>query len=259
MVSFLEGLALQWVDEFARYFLIAGAVFVLLRLVLAPLKRHRNVQPKKADRKRIWREVLYSARTCLVFAVIALGIDAGVEAGILKIHTEEGRWLETAGATLLMIVAHDAYFYWAHRLMHHPRLFRLFHITHHKSHAPTPWTAYSFDWAEALVMASFLPLFTALVPIHAAGAIFWAFHQLIRNALGHSGVEIMPRWLAASPRWGWMTSVMHHDMHHRHYNANFGLYFTWWDRLMGTEHPDYRAEYDRVTLRAKRNEVPARA
>jgi sterol desaturase/sphingolipid hydroxylase (fatty acid hydroxylase superfamily) len=29
-------------------------------------------------------------------------------------------------------------------------------------------------------------------------------------------------------------------MHHEHAPRNFGLYFTWWDRLMGTEHPDYR-------------------
>ena len=24
---------------------------------------------------------------------------------------------------------------------------------------------------------------------------------------------------------------------------NFGLYFTFWDRLMGTEHPDYHARF----------------
>lgn len=35
--------------------------------------------------------------------------------------------------------------------------------------------------------------------------------------------------------------VTHHDMHHANGNSNFGLYFTWWDRLMGTEHQDYVA------------------
>jgi sterol desaturase/sphingolipid hydroxylase (fatty acid hydroxylase superfamily) len=24
---------------------------------------------------------------------------------------------------------------------------------------------------------------------------------------------------------------------------NYGLYFTWWDRWMGTEHPDYLARF----------------
>lgn len=36
--------------------------------------------------------------------------------------------------------------------------------------------------------------------------------------------------------------VTHHDMHHTSGNSNFGLYFTWWDRMMGTEHPQYLAK-----------------
>jgi sterol desaturase/sphingolipid hydroxylase (fatty acid hydroxylase superfamily) len=28
-----------------------------------------------------------------------------------------------------------------------------------------------------------------------------------------------------------------HDLHHSSYHYNFGFHFTWWDRLMGTEHP----------------------
>lgn len=36
--------------------------------------------------------------------------------------------------------------------------------------------------------------------------------------------------------------VTHHDMHHASGNSNFGLYFTWWDRMMGTEHPQYLAK-----------------
>jgi hypothetical protein len=31
---------------------------------------------------------------------------------------------------------------------------------------------------------------------------------------------------------------------------HFGLYFTWWDRMMGTEHPQYRAIFREVTGRA---------
>ncbi len=31
-------------------------------------------------------------------------------------------------------------------------------------------------------------------------------------------------------------------MHHAWGHSNYGLYFTWWDRLCGTEHPRYRDE-----------------
>ena len=36
-------------------------------------------------------------------------------------------------------------------------------------------------------------------------------------------------------------------MHHENGAYNFGVYFTWWDRAMGTIHPDYEARFDQVT------------
>jgi sterol desaturase/sphingolipid hydroxylase (fatty acid hydroxylase superfamily) len=42
-------------------------------------------------------------------------------------------------------------------------------------------------------------------------------------------------------------------MHHEHAPRNFGLYFTWWDRFMGTEHPEYRT---RTKLVTPDNEMP---
>jgi sterol desaturase/sphingolipid hydroxylase (fatty acid hydroxylase superfamily) len=64
--------------------------------------------------------------------------------------------------------------------------------------------------------------------------------MIVRNVLGHAGVELLPRsWLAGW--WGrWFTTTLHHDLHHAHGRLNYGLYFTFWDRLCGTEHPDYR-------------------
>ena len=72
-------------------------------------------------------------------------------------------------------------------------------------------------------------------------AIFlFLVHMIVRNVLGHSGYELLPRSLAHSVAWGWSNSVTHHDLHHETFRWNYGLYFTWWDRLMGTEHPQYR-------------------
>ena len=64
--------------------------------------------------------------------------------------------------------------------------------------------------------------------------------MIVRNVMGHAGVELMPRGLADSRWFGWINSTTHHDLHHATFNYNYGLYFTWWDKLMGTEHPAYR-------------------
>ena len=41
----------------------------------------------------------------------------------------------------------------------------------------------------------------------------------------------------------WITTVTHHDLHHAQAGWNYGLYFTWWDRMMGTEHPRYYEKF----------------
>ena len=56
----------------------------------------------------------------------------------------------------------------------------------------------------------------------------------------------------------WITTTTHHDMHHgTSFNHNYGFYFTWWDRWMGTEHPRYREAFREVTNRARAPETIA--
>jgi sterol desaturase/sphingolipid hydroxylase (fatty acid hydroxylase superfamily) len=71
----------------------------------------------------------------------------------------------------------------------------------------------------------------------------------VRNTIGHSGYELMPAGRDGRPLFDWVTSVTHHDLHHAYSEYNFGLYFTWWDRWMGTEHPEYHARFARALRR----------
>jgi sterol desaturase/sphingolipid hydroxylase (fatty acid hydroxylase superfamily) len=68
-------------------------------------------------------------------------------------------------------------------------------------------------------------------------------HQIARNTIGHCGYAIMPARRDGKPLLYWITTPTHHDIHHAEAGWNYGLYFTWWDRLMGTEHPEYHARY----------------
>ncbi len=52
---------------------------------------------------------------------------------------------------LFYLAVQDTYYYWAHRVMHHPRLFSWMHAGHHRSRQPTPFASFAFDPAEALV------------------------------------------------------------------------------------------------------------
>jgi sterol desaturase/sphingolipid hydroxylase (fatty acid hydroxylase superfamily) len=101
-------------------------------------------------------------------------------------------------------------------------------------------------------MALFTPLWLLLVPMHTLGLFLFMAFMIIRNVMGHAGVELMPRALADSRWFGWINATTHHDLHHSSFHHNYGLYFTWWDRIMGTEHPAYREQ-----LRGNREEGAA--
>ncbi len=241
-------------SDAGRYLVFAGALAGLLWLLPAGWIAARRLQSKLASRSDRVREIAYSLQTVLIFALTGYAVHAAARHGLVTIKRGlPADELVQAGATLLlMIVAHDAYFYWTHRAMHHRLLFRFCHRTHHRSHTPTPWAAYAFDWPEAIVQAMFLPLFVLFVPVHGIVSYLFLTHMIVRNVMAHAGVELFPRGWAGSRWLGWMTATTHHDQHHATSRWNYGLYFTWWDWLMGTEHPDYVRTFDRATGRDAR-------
>ena len=239
--TFLQIWPLILLGDLARYVIGAGVVFLAVSVWWGRALAARRIQlrcPMPADVKR---EITYSLLTVVIFSFVGYGMLLGVRGGALRVYgaISDYGWLWWALSIGVLIVAHDTYFYWTHRLLHHPRVFRWAHRTHHLSHTPTPWAAYAFAPAEAVVQAVYLPLILLVVPAHGSVIFVFVTHMILRNAIGHCGVELMPRGVLRWLRWQPITAVTHHDLHHSTVRWNFGLYFTWWDRLMGTEHPDY--------------------
>ncbi|MGD9538760.1 MAG: sterol desaturase family protein [Alphaproteobacteria bacterium] len=242
--------ALLSLDAARNVGVIAGVLLLVAGVLRLTRWRGRiqDYRPRLAD---YGRELGYLALTAFVFGLVGFGTFVGMQFGVLRIVAASpgDDVASLVVGSVVLIVAHDAYFYWTHRLMHHPRLFRFFHRGHHRSRAPTVLAAYAFGWPEAIVQAAFVPLMAFLMPVHATALMVFLSFMIVRNAVGHSGVELYPRWFGTSPLTAWNTTVTHHDLHHQHGDANFGLYFRWWDRLMGTEHPDYAARFEQATRR----------
>jgi len=232
--------------DLGRYLIAAGLMTVLL-IVFRGWAKHRRIQKRGAKASDYRREFLSSLRTVLVFGVTTLATLIGTEFGIIKLKLDAAPLLTVAWQTALIIVIHDAYFYWIHRAMHTKRLFRATHLHHHKSRTPTPWAAYSFSPWEAAFEAAFVPLFllaTSMMGFAFAGFAMFLFlwHMIIRNVMAHAGHEIFPAGWVDNPLVSWISTTTHHDLHHSE-GHNFGFYFTWWDQWMGTEHPRYKEEF----------------
>lgn len=234
--------------DFIRYFAGAGGIYLLVNTLFSSRLRARKIRRASPPKGQIRREILASLRTVAIFGANGTVIVMGAEAGILSVYTEvaDYGWGYLALSAVLLILFHDAWFYWTHRILHYPPAFRRLHRLHHRSHNPTPFTSYSFDTGEAIINAIYLPLALLVIPAHPLALFVFVTHMMLRNTMGHSGFELFPANKQGKPLFDWMTTVTHHDLHHAHAGYNMGLYFTWWDRLMGTEHPAYQAEFARV-------------
>ncbi|HET9160168.1 MAG TPA: sterol desaturase family protein [Caulobacteraceae bacterium] len=245
MSEFWRGIPAEWLGNMTtdvrRYIIFAVAVWAILYLALGWVLRNRRIRDKDAAPKQMIVEFAMSIRSIAIFSTIGLSIYILDELKLMPLpHLAQSWgpvWFWVSLAT--MIVAHDAYFYWVHRIMHRPRWFRSTHRRHHLSHITTPFTAYSFDLAEAALMAGFVPVWLMIFPTPFAATGLFMLHQIFRNTLLHAGYELMPARRDGRPMFDFLTTATHHNLHHMAAPYNFGLYFTFWDRMMGTENPRY--------------------
>jgi Delta7-sterol 5-desaturase len=249
--------------DFGRYLIAASLTFAIVWGLRRTALKARKIQSREATRADMRREFGQSLQSAIVYTFLATFLIWGTEHGVFQKFDGSFGWAGDLAVLAGIIIAHDAYFYWTHRAMHHPRLFKTFHRAHHRSITPTPWAAYSFAIPEAAVMFLFVPLWQFFVPTPGWVMFAWLNFQIIRNAMGHAGFEFFPRWWLASPLTRWINTTVHHDLHHNGgFNTNYGLYFTWWDKWMGTEHRDYHARFQEVAGRsaaAQPKGVPAQA
>jgi sterol desaturase/sphingolipid hydroxylase (fatty acid hydroxylase superfamily) len=246
--SYLEALPGAWLLDTGRYAVAASTMAAMLAIWAARLAP-RKLQSRNASGRDIRREILASLRSAMIFSLLGALVVVCSRRGWMTVYAGNDR----AGPVYLvlslaaMLVVHDAYFYWTHRAMHHRRLFAFFHRTHHLSRTPTPWAAYAFSVPEAIVQGAFVPLFLIFVPMHALALFAFVAIQITRNVMGHAGIEVHPRAFGPGRCLGWNNTTTYHDLHHELGRYNYGLYFRWWDRLMGTEHPDYRGKFEAIT------------
>lgn len=234
---------------FLRYVLFAGLAFVIVYYVYRRALAPRKIQAKDPRRQRIMEEVSHSAITALVFACVGLVIYGLRTLGMTQIYTEitDYSWGYALFSFVLLIVIHDAYFYWMHRAMHHPKLFRIFHLVHHQSNNPTPWASLAFHPLEALVEIAIIPVVILFIPFHPVVLLVFVTWSLSWNVIGHLGFEVFPAGWVDHPILRWLNTSTHHNMHHRYSQGNYGLYFNWWDHWMGTNHPEYQQTYREIT------------
>lgn len=243
-------------DNADKYFLIASPAFFVFYILLRKKISYRKIQLGFPAPRDYMREIFFSTLSIIIFSFPPLIM---LYSNNIRPHTTfykdiaEYGWAYAILAFPLMLIMHDTYFYWLHRLMHHPKLFKLFHLTHHKSHNPSPWAAYAFHPLEAIAESLIFVIFLLTIPVHSIHLMFFFIFSLVYNVYGHLGFELYTKGFNAHWLGKWINTSISHNMHHQYFKGNYGLYFTVWDRMMGTMNDHYDETFERVTTR-KMNE-----
>ena len=236
-----------------RYFLIAAIAFLFYYVIWRNRFFYKKIQtrfPKNAD---YIREIFYSLLTICIFSFVSVILITHP-----KVAPHTTKYLDIAQygwtyyflAFPLMFIMHDTYFYFAHRLMHHKKLFRLFHLVHHQSVNPSPWAAYAFHPLEAVLEVGIVVVFLFTIPIHKAHLLIFFLMMIVYNVYGHLGYELYPKGFNKTAIGKWINTSVNHNQHHQYFKGNYGLYFLFWDRILGTIREDYDEKFEEVKDRS---------
>lgn len=123
------------------------------------------------------------------------------------------------------------HFYWVHRLLHVPYVYKRIHSLHHKNINIGPWSGLAMHPAEHMLYISSMCIhwLVASHPLHIIFHVVWLGPGA---AMSHTGYE----QLLVKDKQRLALGTFYHQLHHRYFECNYGNQELPWDRWFGTFH-----------------------
>ena len=214
-------------------------------------KKFRIQLKERVNDKQIKREIENSLLTATVGILVSSIVLFFYSKGSTKLYINfaDHPFFRVAGFFIILFVD-DTWFYWTHRLLHHPKIFNLIHVEHHKSTDTNPFTTMSFHVLEPTLLSLWIFPVAFFIPTYIPILGLAQVYGLLNNIKAHLGYEFYPGWWNRT--WlRYLTTSTHHNMHHSKFKGNYAVHFTIWDKLMGTEFNNYEAEFDNIKQRVQ--------
>ncbi len=130
---------------------------------------------------------------------------------------------EIAWQLLACILIQDTMFYWSHRALHLPRLYRAIHVRHHTFRYVR---GHSSEYAHPVEVTANLVSFmlpAILLHVHLLTFAIWVLVRMVETVEAHSG-------------YAFTRIASRHAFHHLYAAKGcLGSFFGIWDRVMGTD------------------------
>ncbi len=255
----MKALDWEWMTQifvinFGVVLLLAGALHTYLYIFAQQETRLKfDIRPMEKSARFTFGNQVWDN----VFWTLAIGIPIWTAWTILYFHwaaTGELPVIESVGASplwffLFFIIIRfwqSFHFFWIHRLIHIPWLFKKVHHLHHRNVNIGPWSGLSMHPVEHFLYYSSL-LIHFVLPSHPIHVIFHMFALNLGAVLSHAGFDklIINGTEAAK------AGSFFHQLHHRYFECNYGSEEIPMDRWFGSFHDGSGDATKRIRARKK--------
>ncbi|MDJ0609673.1 MAG: sterol desaturase family protein [Kiloniellales bacterium] len=234
-----DWIALMYLRNLALVFLVAGGLHLYFYILRRQGDRRRFEARGLARGKKafLWGDQVRDN----MFWTCASGVTVWTGFEVLYVWALANGHVPTTSFTgspvwfvawfLLIPIWSSCHFYWIHRALHWPPLYRLAHALHHKNVVIGPWSGISMHPIEHLLYFSstLIHFVVASHPVH----VFFHMHvQALNPAASHSGFD----GLMVGGRKRVELGDFFHQLHHRYFECNFGTAEMPWDKWFGSFH-----------------------
>lgn len=177
------------------------------------------------------RSLAFAAPVITAFEVATYWLFANGYLGLFEMTSPLAFWAWFAVLILLVPAIHAAHFYWGHRLLHVPLLYRTVHGVHHRNVEVGPWSGLAMHPVEHVIYFSTVVV-QWLVALHPINALFQLQVAIFYAAMAHTGFEK----IFVGKRLALDNNSYFHYLHHKYFECNYGGGLVPFDWLFGTAH-----------------------
>lgn len=247
MLAFVQ----QYFTTVVAALLIMSVAYFVFWVAFCNKLSNRKIQlSKRAGWSQIKGEIgasLISFTGSTAFMLLLLSFK---DSGLTRFYVEAGKkgLLYEVLTVITMVVISDTWFYWSHRTMHHPGIYKYVHALHHKSLDVNPYTSTSFHVIEALWLTVWVLPLAMVMPISMTALGVVQVIGTFNNLKSHLGYELFPDFFRIAP-FNMLVTATNHSLHHTQYNGNYGLFFRFWDIVCGTELNSTESTFEEIHQR----------
>ncbi len=222
--------------------LLINGIMMLIYKLKHPFFEQYRVSNKPwpwESQPKLWDKVLKKTLKVLAidhFAIVpAVLIVQSLQGPKMKTDLQSFPELPTIIFQIIFFaLVEDFFFYWTHRLLHHPRLYPYIHKVHHEYNITISLAA---EYAHPLefIFGNLFPVNIGPIilgsQVHLATYLIWVIVAQMETADQHSGYEFPWSPYRLVP---FSVSTDYHNFHHSHNVGNYCSVSTFWDTFCNT-------------------------